>query len=187
MLHSVVDLERNLGIRRETRAELCESYQARVERVQRGVVIRRYIDDILAWCNLPVRNVVGSQQVLAVSGLEYLECLVWMGRLGRYGVGPTAGIPVAADPGAIDINAKLPLRDKLLLKRISSLGTQGNIVGGSKQIRWIIDLLNEVERIEQSRAGSNPLLRRVIVEWIFGAVEQHLEALHRGGLIHRNA
>src|SRR5260370_25122041 len=89
----------------------------------------------------------------------------------------TAGIPVATDTGAIDINGNLPLRDKLLCNRISSLGIQSNIIGGSKQIRWIIDLLDEVERIEQSRAGSNPLLRRVIVEWIFGAVEQHLEAL----------
>src|SRR5258708_14899025 len=90
----------------------------------------------------------------------------------------TGGISVATDPGAIDINGNLPLRDKLLCNRISSLGTQGNIIGGSKQTRWIIDLLYEVERIEQSLAGSNPLLRRVIVEWIFGAVEQHLEALH---------
>src|SRR5258708_34691358 len=69
----------------------------------------------------------------------------------------TASIPVATDPGAIDINAKLSLRYKLLPNRITSLGTQGNIIGRSKQIRRIIDLLDEVERIRQSRAGSNPL------------------------------
>src|SRR6266536_2318835 len=88
MLHSRVDLHRNLRIDRECRAKLREGDQAGEEIIARKVFISGYVRNILAWRDLRRRHIITSQQVCAVCYFQDLECLILMLGLLANGIGP---------------------------------------------------------------------------------------------------
>src|SRR2546421_6338042 len=90
VLHSRVDLYRDLWICREAGSELRKGHQAGEEIIARQRLVRVYINDILTWGDLSSLYAIVGQQVFAIGSFENLEGDILVLGLRGNRIGPAA-------------------------------------------------------------------------------------------------
>ncbi len=103
------------------------------------------------------------------------------GRPGRPGVAATGLLPLLAQPRAVEVDGELLLGQQL--GGHLSLDVGAERVGDVGAELLLVDRVEEAQAVLEAPGAGDPLLGPRVVELVLaGAVQQHLEALHHGGL-----